>query len=142
MASRGSLPKIMEFAGIDMLPPETGVPTVRRELVASAFKGELVVGGALGVMVKEFDETGGLDVEKAGEFLLQRDKGKKGTKSFPLVGEVKAAMLYGGLVVETPLDPQTQPFLFDHIPDDGTPWLPGVGGGSAAAGVCRQRCYR
>ena len=58
MASRGSLPKIMAYAGIDMLPPEAGVPTVRRELVASAFKGEVVVGGALGVMVEEFDETG------------------------------------------------------------------------------------
>ena len=32
MASRGSIPKMMEVAGIDMLPPEHGVPVVRREL--------------------------------------------------------------------------------------------------------------
>ncbi|HOU42570.1 MAG TPA: SDR family NAD(P)-dependent oxidoreductase, partial [Promineifilum sp.] len=34
MATRGSIPRIMEMAGIDMLPPSAGVPTVRRELVA------------------------------------------------------------------------------------------------------------
>ncbi len=135
MASRGSLPKIMALAGIDMLPPEAGVPTVRRELVASAFKGEVVVGGALGVMVEEFDETGGLDVEKVAEFLLQRDKGAKGTKELPLVGKVTGAALYGGLAVETELDPTVQPFLFDHVPDEGTPWLPGVMATEAMAEV-------
>jgi hypothetical protein len=30
MASRGSIPKIMEASGIDMLPPEIGVPIERR----------------------------------------------------------------------------------------------------------------
>ncbi|MBK8989046.1 MAG: SDR family NAD(P)-dependent oxidoreductase [Chloroflexi bacterium] len=122
MASRGSLPKIMAMAGIDMLPPEAGVPTVRRELVAGAFRGEIVVGGALGMMAAEYDETGGLDLAKAEEFLTQRRKGAE----LLMIGEVKAAKLYGGLQVETTLDPAVQPFLFDHAPDEGTPWLPGV----------------
>jgi acyl transferase domain-containing protein/NAD(P)-dependent dehydrogenase (short-subunit alcohol dehydrogenase family)/acyl carrier protein len=122
MASRGSLPKIMAMAGIDMLPPEAGVPTVRRELVASDFKGEIVVGGALGMMVAEFDETGGLDLAKVEAFLTQRRKGAE----FLLVGKVTGMKLYGGLQVETTLDPAVQPFLFDHAPDEGTPWLPGV----------------
>ncbi|MFO7681288.1 MAG: SDR family oxidoreductase, partial [Chloroflexota bacterium] len=122
MASRGSLPKIMEMAGIDMLPPGAGVPAVRRELVASDFRGEVVVGGALGLMLAEFDETGGLDVAKAKEFLTQRRNGAE----MVLVGEMKAFALYGGLAVETLLDPKVQPFLFDHAPDEGTPWLPGV----------------
>ena len=34
MATRGSIPKMMELAGIDMLPPEAGVPLIRRELTA------------------------------------------------------------------------------------------------------------
>ena len=34
MASRGSIPKVMEAAGIDMLPPEHGIAVVRRELTA------------------------------------------------------------------------------------------------------------
>src|SRR5581483_10933819 len=34
MASRGSIPKIMEAAGIEMLPPESAIPVIRRELTA------------------------------------------------------------------------------------------------------------
>jgi len=123
MASRGSLPKIMALAGIDMLPPEAGVPTVRRELVASAFKGEIVVGGALGMMMEEFDETGGLDLEKAAAFLTQRRRGA----AFLLVDELQAAKLYGGWQAATTLDPKAQPFLYDHAME-GTPLLPGVMG--------------
>jgi hypothetical protein len=51
-----------------------------------------------------------------------------------MVGQVKAARLYGGLVVETTLDPQAQPFLFDHQ-IDGVPVLPGVMGTEAFAEV-------
>jgi hypothetical protein len=36
-------PKIMEAAGIDLLPPEAGVPTIRRELTRSSTRGEIVV---------------------------------------------------------------------------------------------------
>jgi hypothetical protein len=43
-----------------------------------------------------------------------------------MVGEVKSWQRYGGLAVETTLDPKVQPFLFDHAPDAGQPWLPGV----------------
>ena len=41
-------------------------------------------------------------------------------------------MVYGGLVVETTLDPRQQPFLFDHAMD-GTPLLPGVMGAETFA---------
>ena len=51
MASRGSIPKMMALAGIDMLPPEIGIPVVRREITAGGTGGEIVVAGALGVMV-------------------------------------------------------------------------------------------
>ncbi|MBP6802786.1 MAG: SDR family NAD(P)-dependent oxidoreductase [Chloroflexi bacterium] len=123
MASRGSLPKIMAMAGIDMLPPEAGVPTVRRELVANAFKGEIVVGGALGMMAEEFDATGGLDLGKAEAFLTQRREGAK----FLMVGNLTGAKLYGGWQAATTLDPKAQPFLYDHAME-GTPLLPGVMG--------------
>ena len=86
---------------------------------------------------------GGLDVEKANAWLKeispQRHKERKGkTKKessavsaslrldLPLVGKITGANLYSGLAVETPLDPKKQPFLFDHAPDEGVPWLPGV----------------
>ena len=40
MATRGSIPKMMELAGIDMLPPDAGIPWIRRELISGATRGE------------------------------------------------------------------------------------------------------
>ncbi len=120
MASRGSIPKIMEMAGIEMLPPEVGVPTVRRELTRGG-RGEIIVGGRLGMLTEEWDPTGGLDLEKASKWLADCKP------CLLMVGRVKAAKLYGGLEVETTLDPKVQPFLYDHRMD-GTPLLPGVMG--------------
>jgi NAD(P)-dependent dehydrogenase (short-subunit alcohol dehydrogenase family) len=111
MATRGSIPKIMEMAGIEMLPPQSGIPTVRRELLHGG--GELVVGGKLGVLVDEWDATGGLDVSQMPASLA--------------VQTVKGAFVYSGWQMETTLDPQQQPFLFDHQ-IEGVPVLPGVMG--------------
>ncbi|MBE2267274.1 MAG: SDR family NAD(P)-dependent oxidoreductase [Anaerolinea sp.] len=119
MATRGSIPKIMEMAGIEMLPPESGIPTVRRELVAGGFKSEIVVGGKLGVLVDEWDADGGLDAGKLTALARSRN--------LLMVGNVKAAKVYGGIEVETTLDPNAQPFLYDHALE-GTPLLPGVMG--------------
>ncbi len=114
MASRGSIPKMMELAGIDMLPPEHGVPAVRRELTAAGPGGEIVVAGSLGVMREERHPTGGLDLE------LTTTRG-------PMAGRI-AAMTGGGILrVVTELDPAHQAFL-DHHRIEGTPVLPGVMG--------------
>jgi NAD(P)-dependent dehydrogenase (short-subunit alcohol dehydrogenase family) len=118
MATRGSIPKMMELAGIDMLPAASGVPIIRRELVSSSFAGEIVEGLRLGVLAKEWDGTGGLE--------------PVGAPSGPVAGRLAAFGLHGGLVVETDLDPKAQPFLFDHR-IDGTAVLPGVMGVEAFA---------
>jgi NAD(P)-dependent dehydrogenase (short-subunit alcohol dehydrogenase family) len=132
MATRGSIPKIMELAGIDMLPPEAGIPTIRRELTAGggvpAGPGEIVVGGRLGILTEEFDPDGGLDTEKVAKALGQR------AQPYLMLGTIKAAKLYGGLEVETTLDPRAQPFLYDHQ-IDGVPVLPGVMGTEAFAEI-------
>ena len=121
MATRGSIPKIMEMAGIDMLPAESGVPTVRRELTYNDFRGEIVVGQRLGILTQEWDETGGLDAEKISKWLeTQHPK-------FAQLGTVKAAKLYGGIAVETKIDPNAEPYLFDHQMEN-VPLLPGVMG--------------
>ena len=65
MATRGSIPKMMELAGIEMLPPEAGIPLIRRELTAGGTRGEIVVGQRLGVLLNEWDATGGLDTQTA-----------------------------------------------------------------------------
>jgi acyl transferase domain-containing protein len=120
MATRGSIPKVMETAGIDMLPPEAGVPLIRRELTAGATRGEIVIGQRLGVLLKEWDETGGFDtsIEK-----LPRG---------PMLGKIASAGLFTPLKIETTLDPKIQPFLYDHQ-IDGIPVLPGVMGVEAFA---------
>jgi NAD(P)-dependent dehydrogenase (short-subunit alcohol dehydrogenase family) len=114
MASRGSIPRMMELAGIDMLPAASGIPVVRRELTAGGARGELVIAGRLGVLGAEWDETGGLDTSA----LAARG---------PLVGAVRGFRLHDGLRIETVLDPKTQAFL-DHHRIEGTPVLPGVMG--------------
>ncbi len=126
MATRGSIPRIMEMAGIDMLPPEAGVPTIRRELTYGGTRGELVVGLRLGILTQEFDPSGGLDTAKVAALLAARERPAL------MLGTVTAAKLYGGLELETTLDPQVQPFLFDHQ-IDGVPVLPGVMGTEAFA---------
>lgn len=124
MATRGSIPKMMEVAGIDMLPPEAGIPLIRRELTMGATRGEVVIGQRLGVLLNEFDETGGLDTAVA-------------TGHGPMVGRVLAAGVHSGVKVEVTLDPKVQPFLYDHQ-IEGTPVLPGVMGieAFAEAAVC------
>jgi hypothetical protein len=124
MATRGSIPKIMEMAGVEMLPPDAGVAWVRRELTSHPFRGEVVVAGRLGRMAAGYHPTGGLDLRA-----VDRQGGT-------LVGEVVEANLLDGLVVRSTLDPGRQPFLDDHR-IEGTPVLPGVMGMEAFAEVAR-----
>jgi NAD(P)-dependent dehydrogenase (short-subunit alcohol dehydrogenase family) len=112
MATRGSIPKMMELAGIDMLPPEAGVPWIRRELTTGGGSGEVVVAGRLGAFLQESDPSGGL-----------ADNLPQG----PMFAGMARLDLDGRLTVETQLDPALQPFLDDHR-IEGTPVLPGVMG--------------
>src|SRR5581483_9515208 len=67
MATRGSIPRVMEMAGIEMLPPEAGVPWIRRELTAAGESGEVLVALALGALGKDLDASGGLDAARLPE---------------------------------------------------------------------------
>jgi NAD(P)-dependent dehydrogenase (short-subunit alcohol dehydrogenase family) len=125
MATRGSIPKVMELAGIDMLPPDAGVPLIRRELTVGRTRGEVIIGQRLGILMKEWDETGGLDT-------TTQDTSAKRRSSGPMLGKITSAGLFSPLTTETTLDPKTQPFLYDHQ-IDGTPVLPGVMGVEAFA---------
>jgi len=127
MATRGSIPKMMESAGIDMLPPEAGIPLIRRELTAGATRGEIVIGKRLGVLLNEWDASGGLDT-KAAQAAAENGQPAHG----PMVGTIAGMNLYDALTIETTLDPTVQPFLHDHQ-IDGTPVLPGVMGIEAFA---------
>jgi hypothetical protein len=127
MATRGSIPKVMEMAGIDMLPPEAGVPLIRRELTTGGTRGEVVIGQRLGVLMNEWDATGGLDVSAA-----EVTGDKRSLAQGPMLGKIASAGLFSPMTIETTLDPKTQPFLYDHQ-IGGTPVLPGVMGIEAFA---------
>jgi malonyl CoA-acyl carrier protein transacylase len=126
MATRGSIPKVMEMAGIDMLSPEAGVPLIRRELTAGWTRGEIVIGERLGVLLKEWDETGGI-ARSAADF-----SGEEPAAKGPMAGKLTGAGIFAPLTMETTLDPKRQPFLYDHQ-IDSTPILPGVMGVEAFA---------
>ncbi len=126
MATRGSIPKMMELAGIDMLPPEAGVPLIRRELTAGGTRGEIVIAGRLGVMEKEWAPAGGLDTSASETSVPQP------IPSGPMIGKLAALGMQSGVTIETTLDPAVQPFLHDHQ-IDGIPVLPGVMGIEAFA---------
>ena len=123
MATRGSIPKIMAAAGVDMLPAEAGVAWIRRELVTGTPDGEVVVAGALGALAAEFHDSGGIDPER-----LPLDG--------PMLAQVTGLSVHDGLVLQTTLDPAERPFL-DHHRIDGTPVLPGVMGMEAFAEAAR-----
>ena len=126
MATRGSIPKIMEMAGVQLLPPEAGVAWIRRELTSGTSDAEVIVAGVLGMMAAEYDERGGVDAAA-----LIDDAGSSG----PMLGSATMSV-HDGVVVETTIDPTAQPFLDDHR-IDGTPVLPGVMGMEAFAETAR-----
>jgi NAD(P)-dependent dehydrogenase (short-subunit alcohol dehydrogenase family)/acyl carrier protein len=138
MAARGSIPKIMELAGIDMLPPEAGIPLIRRELTAGATRGEIVIAQRLGVLMNEWDSTGGLDATQmdgmAADVAAQVRPAGAPPQESPgvMIGRVVSMGLQHGLTIETVLDPKVQPFLYDHQ-INGKPVLPGVMGIEAFA---------
>ena len=99
MATRGSIPKIMEMAGVQMLPPEAGVAWIRRELLSSDFRGEVIVAGELGLMAAE-------PPPEAAVVLGEPAPGQAG----PMIGSVRMSV-HQGLVMQTLLSPKDQPFL-------------------------------
>jgi NAD(P)-dependent dehydrogenase (short-subunit alcohol dehydrogenase family) len=118
MATRGSIPEMMRRAGIDMMPLEEGVPVVRREILAGT-RGELVIGGSLGILLEPRDAQGGLDPTRVEKWREEQH--------LPMIGRVLRHDPYEGLVIETSLDPVAEPFLRDHA-IDGVSLLPGVMG--------------
>ncbi len=120
MASRGSLPKLMERAGIDMLPPAQAARLVRYELEAGT-RGEVLLAGSLGMLARARDHSGGLDLERVNRALTAGDP------QHVMLSRATGLDLYQGLRLEVDLDPTQEPFLYDHA-INGTPVLPGVMG--------------
>lgn len=120
MASRGSIPRIMKMAGIDMLSPQEAAPQVFNELNTGS-RGEIILAGSLGVLTQSPDPQASLMVDKANQALTS------GRPIHVMLSRVTGLSLEEGIILEADLDPQEQPFLYDHALN-GIPVLPGVMG--------------
>ena len=121
MASRGGFPKLMKYAGIDMLSPNEAAPLVRAELTAASNDHEVILAGSLGPLTNPRRVDGGIDIARVNTSL------KEGKPYRDLLGEVKNLDLHTGITIETRFDPKEQPFLKDHALN-GIPIFPGVMG--------------
>ncbi|HAL17456.1 MAG TPA: beta-ketoacyl synthase [Anaerolineaceae bacterium] len=121
MASRGSIPMLMELAGIEMMQPEQAAPLVYRELVHGAVGGEVLLTGSLGLLEKPRRPDGGVNLEAANQALTA------GKPIHVMFSRLTGLDLNQGITLEAELDPKEQPFLKDHALN-GIPLLPGVMG--------------
>ena len=119
MATRGNIPTLMKMAGIDLVPPGQAAPMVRAELLAGT--GEAIIAGSLGALFETRYPNGGMDLEKADCAL------RSGQPIHAMLSHVTNFDLNQGLTLQAELDPQEQPFLYDHTLK-GIPVLPGVMG--------------
>jgi NAD(P)-dependent dehydrogenase (short-subunit alcohol dehydrogenase family) len=117
MASRGTIPQMMEQAGIGMIPLKEGATSVRLSL-ASGQTGELVVGTRFGELEKGLHAIE-MDLEKL------RSRIATDTEKFPLLTEVIDWNANTGLHLEVEFDPASEPYL-DHHRIEGTAVVPGV----------------
>ncbi len=127
MATRGSIPEIMQRAGIEMLQPEHAAPVVRREITVAGAGGETVAAHALGLLAQARAPDGGIDLEQANSAIGH---------DLAFAGRVSGLDTSGEFTFQSELDPQQEPFLRDHA-IDGTPLLPGVIGVEGFAQVAR-----
>ena len=118
MASRGSIPTVMERAGIEMLKPNQAAPIVGNELLAG-YSGEVVIAGSLGLLDRQSTKDSGLDVVAADAVL------QSGTPIHTLPTHLTGYEPGSGIIFETNFDPQELSYLQDHS-INGIPLFPGV----------------
>ncbi|MBN1581389.1 MAG: SDR family NAD(P)-dependent oxidoreductase, partial [Anaerolineae bacterium] len=118
MATRGSIPEMMQRAGIEMIQPEHAAPVVRREISVAGTGGEVLIAQTLGILADPRAPENGLDLECANAKIAH---------DFPVAGRVTGLDVFGTFAFETELDPQQESFLYDHAIDN-MPLLPGVMG--------------
>ncbi len=121
MASRGSIPMLMERAGIELMQPADAAPLVYQELVHGSAGGEVILAGSLGLLEKPRREDGGLNLEAANQALTA------GEPIHVMLSRVTGLDINQGVTLEADLDPSSEPFLKDHALN-GIPLLPGVMG--------------
>ena len=120
MASRGSIPLVMERAGIEMLKPGQAAPVVGDQILAGS-SGEIVVAGNLGLFERMKSKNHDMNVPLADAAL------RAGNPIHTMLSHLTGYSPDSGITLEVTLDPQEKAYLRDHS-INGIPVLPGVVG--------------
>ncbi len=120
MASRGNTPRLMEMAGIEMMPPHQAAAFLRQELAAGT-NGEVMISASLGSLEQSTGPDAGIDIARADAAL------REGTPIHSMLSHLTAYNPDGTVSLEVDVDPKDYPMLMDHA-INGIPVLPGVAG--------------
>ncbi|MDY6967680.1 MAG: SDR family NAD(P)-dependent oxidoreductase, partial [Spirochaetota bacterium] len=126
MATRGSLLKIFEETGIELISLDEGVQRVREELLYGSDR-EVIIAGSLGDI-----DSDGLLSEKSGDILLLESLMNSKKEVYPLIDEILEFKPAQKIVVKKRLDIEKDIYLKDHAIEN-VPYMPAVMGIEAFA---------
>ncbi len=121
MATRGSIAKIFEESGVDMIPMEEGVTKVREELLWGS-DAEIIVAGRVG----QIDCDNIIAGYRTKEFVALTERLKEKDK-YPLIDEIISYKQGRMIEVKKILSTDTDLYLTDHEVE-GVPYFPAVMG--------------
>ncbi|OHD70968.1 MAG: hypothetical protein A2W19_07535 [Spirochaetes bacterium RBG_16_49_21] len=122
MATRGSIARIFEQSGIDMIPLEVGRTKVREELLFGG-DAEVLVAGNVGQIDCDAIVAG----PRTKDFLAASSIIHGERERYPMIDELAELVPGKRIVVKKKLDPNTDLYLADHA-IDGVPYFPAVMG--------------
>ena len=134
MATRGSIKKIFQEAGIDMIPLAEGVERVSDELLHGR-DSEVIIAGRVGPI----DSEGTIAGYRSSEFTAASDKLAAERDKYPMLDTL--VRYQAGVVLEArkKLDPHADLYLGDHA-IDGVPYFPAVMGIESFAEAAELLC--
>ncbi|MFH0974431.1 MAG: SDR family NAD(P)-dependent oxidoreductase [Spirochaetota bacterium] len=121
MATRGSIAKIFEESGVDMIPMEEGITKVREELLYGN-DAEIIVAGRVGAI----DSDNIIAGDKNNDYLAAV-KRLESKDQFPLIDEIINLKPNRSIVVKKKLDTEADVYLKDHAIEN-IPYFPAVMG--------------
>ena len=127
MATRGSITKIFQEQGIDMIPLSDGIPRVREEILWGEAN-EITIAGNVGAIDSDKIIVG----NNTKEFLEIVNKQKTKRSKYTMIDEILAFESGKSLLVKKRLDPEHDIYLKDHAIEN-VPYFPGVMGIEAFA---------
>jgi NAD(P)-dependent dehydrogenase (short-subunit alcohol dehydrogenase family)/3-hydroxymyristoyl/3-hydroxydecanoyl-(acyl carrier protein) dehydratase len=127
MVTRGSLMKIFEEGGVDLITVNEGVQRLRDEILYGD-SGEVIIAGNIGTI----DSDGIIAATGSKEFLAAMDILKSKKDEYPLIDEILAFEEDRKVSVRKRLDPERDIYLKDHAIEN-VPYLPAVMGIEAFA---------